>query len=527
MNLKQVDGKDLMRQYGVSSLTAKCLSYAKFSEEEIRELLNEDTTLMVSKAPCVREFCERIQQAKINHEKVFVAGDYDCDGICATAIMVDLLDRMGIERGYYIPNRETEGYGLSVDKVKLAREKGYSLIITVDNGVKCEESILLAHALGMEVIVTDHHEIEEKLPWDLLVHPTVLEEPFSTLCGAGVALVLSNALLSEVKRHVALAAIASIGDVMPLWKETRKIVKRGFAYINQNELPAISQLLKGKTCNWKTVAFDIVPKMNAVGRLSAEANVNTMVPFVLSKDPASIAHYASQLEALNEKRKKLSSAMAQKAMQVKEGKTIYLAYDENFREGISGLVAGKIANETNIPTIILSKNHGFYKGSARSIEGFDLFSFLSKYPDYTAFGGHTMAAGFSFREEDYDSFKEYIDFHAKEIELPKSQPEKDAVVIEEKELTLEAIQDLTRLEPYPLALKDVLFAVLHPSISDINVYDKITKYHCQTNHGGYDALVFAYKNISLPESIHTFYGKPSVNRFRNQITVQLEVEDAE
>lgn len=226
-----VDEKEIVEKWNVGKLSGKLIAASNMDDALIYDLLSSDDHLSVSKADCVLKACARLIEAKNNHEKVFVGGDYDADGICSTAIMKRTLDVFGIENGYYIPDRFKEGYGLNAKTVELAYQKGYSVILTVDNGVKAHDALQKAKQLGMFVIVTDHHEIEEEVEADIVVHPDYMESEFSYLSGAGVALEISRNLIgtgSEFDELVALCSVALIGDVMPEWKETRKLIKKVF-----------------------------------------------------------------------------------------------------------------------------------------------------------------------------------------------------------------------------------------------------------------------------------------------------------
>ena len=176
-----INEQEIASKYHLSPLVAKVITKANLNDSQIQELLTHCDTLTKSNAKCVKEACKRILQAKDNHEKVFIGGDYDTDGICSTAIMKDVLDKLHIENGYYIPDRFKEGYGLSSHTVELAHAKGYSLIITVDNGVKAFDAIQKAKELGIDIIVTDHHQIDEEVPADIVVHPLYMEERFKYL----------------------------------------------------------------------------------------------------------------------------------------------------------------------------------------------------------------------------------------------------------------------------------------------------------------------------------------------------------
>ena len=351
-----INEQEIASKYHLSSLVAKVLTKANLNDSQIQELLTHSDTLTKSNAKCVQEACKRILQAKDNHEKVFIGGDYDTDGICSTAIMKDVLDKLQIENGYYIPDRFKEGYGLSSHTVELAHAKGYSLIITVDNGVKAFDAIQKAKELGIDIIVTDHHQIDEEVPADIVVHPLYMEERFKYLSGAGVALELALNLIGENETHIALAAIALIGDVMPYWLETRIIIQKGIKLIQKGVLPSVSSLLrKDIEIDETAVAFQVVPKLNSIARMKDNSNVNTLVPFLLSNNLKSISSYSVALNKVNESRKRQSTLMVQKAEEMIDDSPILVLYDDSFEEGIAGLVAGRIANSHAKPCVILTK----------------------------------------------------------------------------------------------------------------------------------------------------------------------------
>ncbi|MDD6675620.1 MAG: DHH family phosphoesterase, partial [Lactimicrobium massiliense] len=311
--LVEVDGSAYASAYGLGPLAAKLCAHSQLDDAQMKDLLGDDA-LTTSKAECVKAACDRLLKAKDQNEKVFVGGDYDADGICATTIMKKTLDLLGITNGYYIPDRLKEGYGLSAHTVQLAKQKGYSLIITVDNGVKAHEAIQAAHDLGMEIIITDHHTIDEEVGADILVHPTLMEEQYKTLSGAGVALEISRNLIGNDEMLNSIACVAAIGDVMPLWHETRRIVKRGIHNLSQGIPASVCALFNGRgRVDETAIAFQIVPKLNAVGRMNDDSNVNTVVPFLLSENRAVIADYARQLNDVNRARQNISARMLTKA----------------------------------------------------------------------------------------------------------------------------------------------------------------------------------------------------------------------
>lgn len=524
----QVDEQEVVKRYGVSKLVGKLIAASSLSEEQIDELLHGKSTCTPSNAACVLECVSLLKQAKENQEKVFIAGDFDCDGICATSILKYTFEQYGIEHGYYIPNRLKEGYGLSAKTVKMAIDKGYTLFITCDNGIKCFDAIEEVHKHGAKIIVTDHHTIEEEVPSDLLVHPDVMEDACSTLCGAGVALQLSRHLIGKDDKVTALAAVASIGDVMPLWKETRCIVKEGFQAIAQGKLPSVLPMLyRGNEINKETVGFNIVPRINAVGRLSDEFNVNQLIPFLISDDRLLIENMNKQLNACNAKRKAISNAMVKKAeSMMQEDEPFIILHDDSFHLGICGLAAGKLAHTYQKPTIIMAPVDGVYRGSGRSIEGFNLFEFFaSGFEEYfEAFGGHKAAVGMSVKEENFDAFIEKVREKLNTYEFDEIEEKKKGVLISENDVSVEEVDSLLTLVPYPKEMVDQSFAIIDPTVSALNQMPKVTKYHFVNNGKGFDGIVFPYQNLEIIEQPRLVSGKLSNNRYKTYINPQMMIE---
>ncbi|MBQ9328291.1 MAG: DHH family phosphoesterase [Solobacterium sp.] len=520
------DPDQLMETYGLSSLCAKAISVSNLNEEQIRELMDSDESLHTSKCEAVDQVAKRIIQAKENHEKVFVAGDYDADGICSTAIMKDILDRLGIPNGYYIPDRFKEGYGLSSYTVKLAHDKGYSLIITVDNGVKCFEAIHTAKSLGMDIIVTDHHQIEEPVPSDLLLHPDVMEPEYEYLSGAGVVLELSRTLLGELRSHTSLAAIALIGDVMPLWKETRRIVRAGIRELSQGSLPAVSALFrKGTVIDETAISFQIVPKLNSIGRMNDSSNVNTLVPFLLCNDPIRIHSYAQQLEGVNQARRRCSDQMVKKALAMENEEAFPVIFDESFFEGVSGLAAGKLARTWHKPVLVLSRHDEHtLKGSARGVPGMNLYEFFRNFEELEEFGGHPGAVGLSIEEENLDLLCAHVK-QAMEGSMALFQETYDpSFLCDEADLTLEQVMAFEAMRPFPKELV-IHAAVWNPQVQSINRYERVTRYHFSGRNNGFDGVLFRTAHSEAEDAPEWIVGVPEINRFKDRVSVQITIDD--
>ncbi len=461
--------EEIMREFQVSKLCAKVLSAKGLSDHEIYEILKPARLANPFSAYGMKEVVDRIYQAKVSQEKVLVCGDYDADGICSTTIMVDALRRYGVTCGFYIPNRFKEGYGLHAHTVEMAYEKGYRLLITVDNGVKALSALEKAKELGLDVIVTDHHALENTLDCFALLHPVHMGDEFQYLSGAGVALEVSRALIGECKEHVVLACVAAIADVMELKKETRAIVKLGIQYLKEGVCLPIQYLANDRYPQWDemTIAFQVVPKINVTGRLADMANANNTVRYLLMRNAQDIKQIANQISALNEKRKQMSEDMVKTAKSlVKEEYGFQLLFDDSFHEGMVGLVAGKLAEERKQPVMVVAKNKEHYKGSIRSAGLLDLTTFFDECKHaLQSYGGHKAAAGIGFLAEHKQLVQDFVNDKMKHITLKAEQTYK-VIPIDLSEMSLAEVQSLHQLAPFGQGFEEPLFYVTNTSVSE-------------------------------------------------------------
>lgn len=523
--------EELMRQYKMNKLTAKVCAARKLSQEQIQELFHAEALCDPLEAKGIREVIERIQKAAAQKEKVLVCGDYDADGICATAILYDALCRYGIQCGFYIPNRFQEGYGLHVHTVEMAKERGYSLLITVDNGVKAQEALKRCKELGMESIVTDHHTIDTSVDCDLLLHPSQMGEPFVHLCGAGIALLISRALLKEIKEHVVLAAIASIADVMPLWHETRKIVRQGLSYLREGCCLPIQCLCRDSMPNWdeRLIAFQIVPKLNSTGRLADLVNVNNTVRYLLLKERAKIIPVASQIEALNQHRRTLSTKMGEFAKtQLQLDQRFLVLASEQFHEGLIGIIAGKLCEEYHRPVAVFALDKGIAKGSVRSVDEIDLRPLFAHCPlSLLAYGGHKAAAGITLAEEDLSQFSDYLQTQMEAYPNKFSEPMEAVISVNMAELNMEAVAELERLAPFGEGFRKPLFYVEDFYVHAIRELSqgKHVKWESLEH---VEALYFNAKDVYAKYrdvKQLAFLGHLAINHFRNEKKVNILVSD--
>ncbi|MBW9212301.1 MULTISPECIES: DHH family phosphoesterase [Terrabacteria group] len=510
--------------YPVENLVGKLLSMVTEDETKIQEVLSAPREIVYSKADCVLKCVERLKMAKEKQEKVLIAGDYDCDGVCSTGIMKYSLDQYGIKNGYYIPDRVKEGYGLQVHTVELAKEKGYSLILTVDNGVKAFPALEKAKELGIEVIVTDHHQIEEPVPVDILVHPTFMEKEYRYFSGAGVALEISYYLIGEVKEMIALAGVAALGDVMPPFAQTRTLIQKAVQYLQEGCVPALQKLVsKGSQIDVQTLQFTIIPKLNSLGRMSHLANVNQLVKYLLTKNEEAQNKMAKQIDQINQERKKASQLKAKELENKVQGKAIEVLYDPDLLEGICGQIAGRITNQIKRPCLVLTKTDGdIIKGSGRSVPGVNLFEALKDFAFFESFGGHEQACGLSVSEENFSAFQTYVANLQLESQEDKG---KDVLVLEPEDLSFKAVQALMNLEPYPSEWKEPLICIEKPDSIEFKAYSSMQKYSFKVNGEKVEAILYANKGIQANLQASHFIGTLSINSFRNQEKIQMVIED--
>ena len=368
-------------------------------------------------------------------EKIIIYGDYDCDGVCSTTILYKTLESLGARVSYYIPNREEEGYGINSNRIKKLSEEGAEIILTCDNGISAMEQVDLAKELGLKVVITDHHDIpyveengERKFlipKADAVINPKQEDcpYPFKELCGAGVALKFSQCLIEEMGRNFndynelyQYAAMATVCDVVELLGENRIILKEGLKIINKTPNMGLKALIKETALENKEIGeyhfgFILGPTINATGRLET---ADLSVDLLITKDENRALDLAKKLYSLNKLRQELTSESVERVIEkiekdFNEEERVIIVYDGEVHESIAGIVAGRVRQRFNLPTIILTKGKDMPKGSGRSIEGYNMFEELNKSREYIEkFGGHPMAAGLSIKEENISFLKKSL-----------------------------------------------------------------------------------------------------------------------
>lgn len=406
---------------------------------------------------------ERINLAIDQNQKILVYGDYDADGVTSTTILVDTLKSLGAHVGWYIPNRFSEGYGPNEMAFKNAYEEDIALIITVDNGIQGHDEIQMIQDLGVDVIVTDHHEIGRTMPKAYaIVHPMHpdFDYPFKYLCGAGVAYKLAQCLLDEPPAYfLGLVAIGTVADLVSLTDENRTLVQKGLEVLNNHCPASVKAMLKQAGYNdvitEETIGFIIGPRLNAVGRLEDAA---LAAELLMTTNDEEAAFLAEQVEFFNQERKDIVAQITEEALiaaeeQVNQGSKFLLLAQADWHEGVLGIVASKIVETYNLPTLILNIDEGqdHAKGSARSIEQVSMFEILNAHSDLiTKFGGHHMAAGITMPIENIEALRQGLNDWMTQLTSSISlEPHKKIdVKITESDITIKYIQDIERLRPF-------------------------------------------------------------------------------
>ena len=272
---------------------------------------------------------------------------------------------MGLDLGFYIPNRFKDGYGISVDIAKMAVDKDYDLFILLDNGVSAFDVVDFIHESKKEIIIVDHHEITKEVKADYLLHPDVLDKYHEAMCTSGLVHLISHHLIGYDAYACALAGIATVGDMMPLWNYNRTLLIQALKEMNKNRFLQLTQLLKNQndTIDEESLAFQLVPKINAVGRLADIANPNRVVDYLCLEDSADIINFAQQINAINEQRKNIHQVMSKKAHSMINGDDVIMVYDESFHEGVVGITACQLSNFYQKVTVVMHDDGTRLKGS--------------------------------------------------------------------------------------------------------------------------------------------------------------------
>ncbi|MBZ9608454.1 single-stranded-DNA-specific exonuclease RecJ [Clostridium estertheticum] len=497
------DISSIAKSSGVSEVIAKILINRGFNNEiDIKKFMRAsiedlyDPFLMKDMAKAT----DLIRLAIENNKKIVVYGDYDADGVTSTVIMYKALKYCGANVEYYVPDREHEGYGINIDRIRKLNEQGFEVIITCDNGIAATEQVKLAKELGMIVIITDHHELSfeeddkgirtfKVPPADAVINPKQKEcnYPFKQLCGAGIAFKFVQALYIKlginkeyVKEFIEIAGIGTICDVVDLISENRIIAKNALVMLTNTKnlgLKCLKEILSinDKEIKCYHVGFQIGPCINATGRLESAA---ISVELLLCEEETRAKELAKTLFELNKKRQEMTTENVEEVIELIHHSTfkndkVLVIYKDTIHESIAGIVAGRVRETFNVPTIILTKGKENPKGSARSIDEYNLFEELIKCDELLEkFGGHPMAAGLSIKEENIEKLRWKLNSLCKLTNddiVPKVRIDQRMPL---NKISYEMIHELEILEPFGKGNSTPLLAEKNIPVLKIDILGK-------------------------------------------------------
>jgi single-stranded-DNA-specific exonuclease len=498
----------------------------------------------------MREAVARIQRAVKTGEKILIWGDYDVDGTTGTVLLRKMFRLLGVETGFHVPNRFTEGYGLNIPALEEAQKAGVSLVITVDCGIRSFEPLEWAAANGLDVIVTDHHLSDETRgnpPAAAIVNPnqTGCPYPDKNLAGVGVAFKLAHALLREhdleheVPQFLKIAAIGTVADVMQLTGENRAIVALGLLDLPSTDNLGLRALMEVADCRSDMtsyhIGFRIGPRINAAGRMDVAKHVIELFEAV---DQAEARSLAGLLDSRNRERQQMQMRITELALtetETHDGKFFVVVAGEGWHRGVVGLAASRIAEKLYRPTIVLSIENGIAHGSARSIANYHLLNALESCPElFEQFGGHAAAAGMTIRAERIVELRVKLNKHAAEVfGSDEMVPELkiDAVVTHET-LSLDLVDELAAFEPFGAGNPKPVFVTRGFIVRDEPFVMKDKHLKLKLDGGGKQFEAVWWNGVELskgqtlrPGSRIEIAYVPEANEWQGNRRLQLVVED--
>ncbi len=454
--------------------------------DEINDFFDADAPLSLSPFSIadMSKAAERINRAIDDFELICVFGDYDADGVTATALLYSYLETRGANVIRYIPDRLTEGYGLNIGAVEELADRGVNLIITVDNGVSAIDEAVRVKELGMELIVTDHHKVGEVLPDCCAVvdpHRADCPSGFKEMSGVGVAFKLVCALEGDdgdilIEEYGDLVALGTIGDVVTLTGENRVMVRRGLRLMNDCPRPGINALMEAagvgdKVVSASTAAFTVCPRINAAGRMGS---AHKALDLLLCEDEETASLLAEEINAMNGLRQKTETEIFASAVSMFASDSeisndrIIVVDGEGWHQGVIGIVAARITERFGRPSVVISRDGESAKGSCRSVEGFSIYDAIESVSDcLDHFGGHTLAAGIGLKSSKIDEFRRRINEYAKDKEMPFALQKIDCRLLPNS-ISIDMLSSLSLLEPFGAGNPQPCFGLFGVRIDEIS-----------------------------------------------------------
>ena len=551
-NASSLTVDNLEKELGISRILATLLAQQgidsteqakKFFEPSIEEI--HDPTLLHDMDKAV----ERIEQAVEKQEQITIYGDYDADGITSTSLMYETLLSIGANVNYYVPNRFTDGYGPNMDAYQRLIDNGTQLFITMDNGVSGKNVIDKVMEAGVDVVITDHHELPADLPNAVaIVHPRYpgSNYPFPDLSGVGVAFKVAWALTGEFPvEELDLVAIGEIADVVNVTDENHALISYGIQQLRQGMRPGLAALMKladikANNLTDQDIGFGIAPRLNALGRI---ADANDGVKLLTSLDENESQKLAKEVDQANKERQNLVAEIMKEAEKqanssANQQKRTLLIVGKGWHQGVLGIVASRIMNETGKPTIVAStdqNNPTLIKGSGRSVDSFNLFNALEAHRElFTTFGGHPAACGLSFDQKNIVPLQIALEEEAvkQKFDPTVKQPLPIAMKLVPADVTQQLYNDIQRVAPFGPGNMEPVFELNNVKVVDVKTMGQEhqhLKFSIVSDKKNLTVVAFGQGNLatllSAPTGQINLAVKVSLNEWRGKKSVQLMLED--
>ena len=549
----------LIRELSISPLLAQCLvNRGVVTKEEVSDFLKPRLKLLADPylIPNMEVAVERLWKARSNNERLLIYGDYDADGISSTALLVDALTELGWNVQSYLPSRFDDGYGLSTISVKKCLEQfQVNLLLAVDCGSTSNDAIDSLNNNNVDVIVVDHHQISDPAPKPVaMVNPQVSNSypNFQELCSAGLAFKLIHAIVKrgrqeglqkerdiDLKQYLDLVAIGTVADLVPLVGENRKLLRFGLEQLSETTRPGLVALKKIANINSPVsvfnVGFNLGPRINAAGRME---NPATSLNLLLAKDIHTAEKNANTLDDYNRDRQKVERDISSQAIENIEKKFdpnkdfVIVEGNMEWHLGVIGIVASRVMRKFYRPTFILAKDDDGWKGSARSIEGFDLAEAMRNCDDLlNDHGGHAMAAGVSVKHGRLDAFRDRINEIAKQFITPEmfQAPLKLDAETNLSEMTLVRVQEMQQIEPIGQGNPEIQLLISNLTLSSpiyrMGKDKQHVKFWATDGRESCEVIAWNLKSEDEPKDQFDLAVSPQVNNFNGHLSVQLKLID--
>ncbi len=525
----------LVQKLKLNNLEKTVLENRGYTQEEDLNKIFNPVSYAASLVRDMAQAVERIESAIINEESILIYGDFDADGITSTVLLSNALRRKTQNVEFIIPDRISDGYGPNMSIFEEVVVGQFDLVITVDNGISGKEEIAFLKENDVDVIVVDHHTFGDHIPDATIIHPDHPEGdyPYNELAGVGITYKLVQALGLDTREDLALVAIGTIADLVPVIDENKKLVTEGLEVLNDQTLLGIKSLLRSAGhdghIDEETIGFTIAPRLNATGRLG-EASI--AVELLMEEDPDAAYELSMAVERMNLERKQLVEEIHTEAADMADGTSqINIVYNEGWHPGVIGIVASRLVDQFGKPAIVFTLDGTVYRGSARSIEGVDLHGVIKEHSThYNSYGGHSQALGIEVAANDIETFKNELGEYFESLGLDLRPVKHIDYQLKPGNMKMKEFERFERLKPFGQSFKTPIFMVNNVKIGVIRQVGK-DKSHIKITVPELELDVIGFKFGHLIHEVGngdtiSLIGTVNINEFNQKRSLQMILLDA-